>query len=177
MTDQAIEFRFRFLHEPGDDRGTIEAYSNGLADVNTAIIGRNPGRYSMCLGCSHLKYVDAPSCYKVTLLGGKEKIPGCQPIVAADLLYTRGTGTCVDLACYLAAARRVHLGESNRVSIEDQGDGLYHAVVIDGAGRRLDPQKIALERLCEGNCARGHVAGRIGPVVVPVDLEDDWVVG
>ena len=44
MTDQAIEFRFRFLHEPGDDRGTIEAYSNGLADVNTAIIGRDPRR-------------------------------------------------------------------------------------------------------------------------------------
>ncbi len=173
MADQAIEFRFRFLHEPGDDRSAIEAYSNGLAAVNTTIIGRDKHRYSVCLGCSHLKYVDAPSCYRVKAFGGKERIPGCQPIVAADLLYTRGTGTCVDLACYLAAARRVHLGESNRVSIEDQGDGLYHAVVIDGTGRRLDPQKIALEGICEGNCLK--VAG--GPVVVPVDLEDSWVVG
>jgi len=175
VADQAIEFRFRFLHEPGDDRGAIEAYSNGLADVNTTIIGREPGKFSACLGCSHLKYVEAPSCYKVSLLGGKERIPGCQPIVAADLLYERGTGTCVDLACYLAAARRVHLGERNRVAIEDQGGGMYHAVVVNGVGERFDPQKIALESIC--HCARGRVAGRIGPVVVPVDLEDRWVVG
>ena len=190
---QAIEFRFRFLHEPGDDRAVIEEYANGLADVNTAIIGRAPDRYSACLGCSHLKYVDAPSCYRTKAFGGKERIPGCQPIVAADMLAYRGTGTCIDLACYLAAARRVHFGERNRVSIEDQGGGLYHAVVVDGMGRRLDPQQIALKRHCEAGCNGNvvpmrRVAGR-GPVIVqgtmadvvpmeqPSELTDAWVVG
>ncbi len=153
------EFRLQFgVDNPEQERKNIERYSNGVVDLNWEKIAAHPDDYPCCLGCSGLRYVDAPTCY--TKVGSKLKaIPGCQPIYAADVLMHRNKGTCIDLACLEAALKR-HDGDAGaHVQIDHQYDvkgkaipGKYHAICVSGDGVVFDPQR-SLE---VGGCSRDN---------------------
>ena len=134
------EFRYTYAYEGNDDQAdTIEGFCEGLVRGNVSQIATDPDRYPCCLGCSDLKYVDPPICRDNRF---------CQPIKGAGPLIDSGEGTCIDLACLLAAMLR-HKGDRKaRVEIENETaygkeiPGQYHAYVIDGKGARHDAQEL-----------------------------------
>jgi hypothetical protein len=116
----------------------LEALAEGFVECNRIQIRQNPDQFPCCLSCGRYRYVEPVHCRTYHWKTGRAVDPNCQHVYGAFPLDERGKGTCIDLACMLAAIYREKDGElDTRVIIEHELDadgygipGRYHAMVL-----------------------------------------------
>ena len=128
---------------PTDDseatRAAIENLANAQARNNADWMERTKTyagkEIPCCVGCAGIGYIPPTKC---------EGNAFCQPIRSALAILNTGQGTCIDLACYDAAAK-IWKGKDAEVKIVHEQDSTgaaipfqYHAVVVSG-GKVEDP--------------------------------------
>lgn len=143
---------------PEHEADLLEALCEGYTRANQIQIRAEPAAYPCCLGCGSYRYVEPENCQVYDFRRGRARKtdPNCQHVFGAFPLDRRKRGTCIDLACMLAAIFREKDGDRRaRVVIEhqfrivgadDEGveikerlDGKYHAMVMKGDGTIVDP--------------------------------------
>lgn len=164
--DQGHRRTMSYVYEtigPEHEADLLEALCEGFVRANQIQIRAQEAAYPCCLGCGNYAYVPPKNCQVYTRTGAQATDTLCQQVLGAAPLHRTGKGTCIDLACYLAALKREKDGlRGARVGIEFQfkkGDidpGKYHAIVIvprEGAEDEiLDPQA-QLEELAQRKAA------------------------
>ncbi len=143
---------------PEHEADLLEALCEGFVRANQIQIRAQENAYPCCLGCGNYRYIPPQNC-------GTDR--NCQNVHGAAPLHRKRKGTCIDLACLLAAILREKEGDRGaRVVIDFQFDGRaanvdggeilpgrYHAMVLKGDGATLlDPQK-QLEELAAKQAA------------------------
>lgn len=145
---------------PEHEADCLEALCEGFVRANQIMIRAQPDAYPCCLGCGKYRYVEPKNCRVFDWKRGRAPRvdPNCQHVWGAYGLHKRKAGTCIDLACMMAAIYREKEDEPKaRVVIEHQFgdkiidvdeagepvyerlDGLYHAMVMLGDGSIVDP--------------------------------------
>lgn len=134
---------------PEHEADTLEGLCEGFVRANQIMIRAEPNAYPCCIGCGGYRYVEPENCRIFNWRRGKQdKVdPNCQHVFGAYHLGKRKAGTCIDLACLLAALCREKDNDPKaRVVIDHQYDedgrrldGQYHAMVKTGQGQVIDP--------------------------------------
>lgn len=145
-------FRRRMHYEygtigPKHEADLLEGLCEGFVRANQVQIRADPAFYPCCLGCGSYVYVPPQSCRVYDWRRGQTVDPNCQAVRGAYPLHTIKQGTCIDLACMLAAVMREKGGDRKaHVIIDYQLDadgnrieGQYHAMVRKGSGEIVDP--------------------------------------
>lgn len=125
----------------------LEALCEGYTRANQMMVRAEPDAYPCCFGCGNYRYIPPKNCRTVDRRTNKAIDPSCQHVHGAAQLHTHGEGTCIDLACMLAALLREKGGDPRaRVIIDFQLDdeglsipGRYHAMVMRGDQTIVDP--------------------------------------
>lgn len=134
---------------PEHEADALEGLCEGFVRANQIMIRAEPDSYPCCLGCGEYRYAEPENCRIFDWKRGKAKKvdPNCQHVFGAYHLDKRKRGTCIDLACMLAAIYREKDNDARaRVIVEHQFtsdgerlDGKYHAMVMKGDGEIVDP--------------------------------------
>lgn len=153
---------------PQHEADCLEALCEGYVRMNQVMIRAQPNAYPCCLTCGEYQYIPPRNCYvyKFGLRRQRGTDPACQHVRGCYELHRSGKGTCIDLACSLAAFLREKEGDARaRVVIEHQFDekdelkpGLYHAMVMKGDGSIVDPQAQVQEAEAVFNQSGGELA-------------------
>lgn len=123
------EFRTRFEgYEDGMVMDCLSALCEGIIRTNMIWIeSTEDGRLApCCLGQAGVEYVLPKGC------GMKHP---CQTVLGAREMLTSGKGTCIDIACYVAAQLRLRgtpasvVFENMRNAAGEPIEGQYHALV------------------------------------------------
>jgi hypothetical protein len=133
--------------DPHMEADLLEGLCEGYVRANQIQILADPDAYPCCIGCGKYRYIPPKNCRIWHWRTGREVDPNCQHVHGAYPLDRRKMGTCIDLACMLAAIYRVKEGDPGaRVlidhQIDDEGNGIpgkYHALVRLGNGEIIDP--------------------------------------
>jgi len=152
--DTPVEPRweFRVIFDAYTDdmaRLCLEGLSEGVVRANMIWLNAAGNEAPCCLATAGVKYISPIGC------GSAHP---CQTILGAAEIFERGTATCIDIACYMAAVLRMR-GEAARVvftnMVNEQGQdipGMYHAIV-----ETRDGVRDYTEDLIEGDAAQCSV--------------------
>ena len=157
--------------DPENEAVILEALCEGYVRANVAQMSIDPDAFPCCLSCGDIGYVEPENCKIRNWKTNAPVDPNCQHVFGAVQLVRRRKGTCIDLACLLAAILRVKQGDhAARVIIEFQRDaagnlmpGEYHAMVMTGAGEIVDP----VEKTQGAEAAAPKLAVGGGPLEAP----------
>lgn len=171
LAEDAVERRMSVSYaviSPEHEADCLEALCEGYVRLNQIVIRSQPNAYPCCLTCGEYSYVPPVNCYtyKLGLRRQRGTDPACQHVRGCFELQKSGKGTCIDLACALAAFLREKENDRGaRVVIEHQFDekgdhkpGLYHAIVMKGDGSIVDPQVQVQEAEAAFNSTGGELA-------------------
>ncbi len=154
--EPGIERTMSFGYEcvsPEHEADILECLCEGYTRANQIMIRAQENAYPCCLGCGNYRYVPPSNC--VYDFRSREVVDrNCQAVLGAAALHRKRKGTCIDLACMLAAIYREKEGDAlAKVIIDYQFDeqtadaqggeivpGKYHAMVKKGDGTIVDPQ-------------------------------------
>ena len=133
--------------DPEHEAQVLEAICEGFTRANVAQMQADPDAFPCCLSCGDIQYVEPENCKIRDWRTNSPVDPNCQHVFGAVQLVRRRKGTCIDLACLLAAIYRLkEQDHAARVIIDFQQDGLgrfvpgqYHAMVMRGDGSIVDP--------------------------------------
>lgn len=159
-----MSFSFTIV-DPEHEADCLEALCEGYVRANQIVIRAQPNAYPCCLTCGGYKYVEPRNCYVYKFQARQKRgtDPQCQHVRGCYELHREGKGTCIDLACALAAFYREKEGDhSARVVIDYQiaedglsKPGLYHAMVKKGDGTIVDPQAMVQASEASGCACAG----------------------
>lgn len=130
----------------------IAAICEGVIQANAVWMGAvGLDAVPCCLADAEVRYIDPPGCSR--------KYP-CQKILSAPVILQRKVATCIDIACYICAYRRLRGEQGNAVVINmlDMKDrpikGQYHVVVDTGMGIHDYTEDLIHGRLaqCRADC-------------------------
>jgi hypothetical protein len=173
LPHQEDYFRRRMSYEfgvtgPEHEADLLEGLCEGFVRANQIQIRAEPDSYPCCLGCGSYIYVEPENCrvYDWKTRRHLKTDGNCQHVFGAYPLDVRRKGTCIDLACMLCAIYREKDNDREaRVIIEHQvdgnGDGIpgkYHAMVMRGDGRIVDPT----EKVKQATAAASAAAIQVG---------------
>lgn len=149
-----------------NELAVLEALCEGFTRANEMMISGSPDSYPCCNSCGGLHYSDPQPCF-IRSGGSCKKAVNCQRVKGAYELVKSGFGTCIDLACFHAAIKRVKDGEDCWVVLDHELDASgrpipnsYHAIVAFADGHQVDPSEMAKKNAasgfsCEGGCQGG----------------------
>lgn len=147
-------WEFRVIFDAYTDdmaRLCLEGLSEGVVRANMIWLNAVEHEVPCCLNTAGIKYIPPIGC------GSQHP---CQTILGAAEIFERGTATCIDIACYVAAVLRMR-GEAARVvfvNMKDEGGqdipGMYHALVETKDGMRDYTQDLIDESIdqCSMDC-------------------------
>lgn len=141
-----MSYGYAVVH-PEMEADLLEALCEGFVRANQVQIRCDPEAFPCCLGCGRYRYVPPANCRVWHWRTGRSVDPNCQHVHGAFPLDRRKMGTCIDLACMLAAVYREKEGDPTcRVIVDHQLDedgngipGKYHAMVMKTDGEIVDP--------------------------------------
>lgn len=113
----------------------LDALAEALTAINIGWMLEHP-EAPCCLACGGVRYEPPRLCGTPVV---------CQLVEAAPIILARRRATCLGIACYTAAKRRI-AGTPCRVAcaplVDDRGNAIpqsWHALVVDADGTVHDP--------------------------------------